>query len=693
MIRPRFLLVVMVTCAALIAAAPASAAAPANDNFANAQVVGPTLPVSQAGNNADATAEAGEPDHSGFGDGPFETVWYSFTPTTTAPVQIDVCDHNQFGWVAVYTGTAVNALTLVAGGEQNCLVNLSATSGVTYRIAVDSFDTEGDAFTLEIRQLTPPTNDNFANALAVGPTLPVNQAGTNVDATAEAGEPDHSDSHSAPFQSVWYTFTPTSSGPVELDVCDHAGFGAWVVAYTGSALNSLTRVAGGNEDCSAAFNATAGTTYRIAVDSHLGDGDTFTLKISQIVPPANDDFANAQVIGPGLPISQAGTNVNASGQVGEPDHRNGVNSSVWYSWTPSVSQGVTISTCNSDFDTILAVYTGSTLAGLTQLKNDDDGCTSGNSLGSSLVLAVTAGTTYRIAVTGFDSTDEGDFTLSIVQTTLRTLTVTPAGTGTGFIEGPGISCPGDCTEVYADGTLVSLDADPSGGSTFAGFSGDCTGSTCDLTMSANRAVTATFNPPAGTQRTLTVTTAGTGTGTVTGPGINCPGDCTETYADGTPVTLNASPTGGSSFAGFSGDCTGASCSLTMSANRSVTATFNPAAQPPPVVKCSGLKATKIGTPGANTIRGTGGRDVIAGLGGNDTLIGLGGNDVICGGAGNDTIRGGPGNDKLLGQGGNDRLFGNGGKDTLLGGGGKDTLRGGPGKDTLKGGPGRDDVRQ
>ena len=74
--------------------------------------------------------------------------------------------------------------------------------------------------------------------------------------------------------------------------------------------------------------------------------------------------------------------------------------------------------------------------------------------------------------------------------------------------------------------------------------------------------------PGPSQRTLTVTKTGTGTGSITGPGINCPGDCSETYADGTAVSLSASPTGGSSFAGWSGDCarTGP-CNLTMNANK------------------------------------------------------------------------------------------------------------------------------
>ena len=73
---------------------------------------------------------------------------------------------------------------------------------------------------------------------------------------------------------------------------------------------------------------------------------------------------------------------------------------------------------------------------------------------------------------------------------------------------------------------------------------------------------------------------GTGTGTITGPGISCPGDCTETYADGTAVSLSANPTGGSSFAGWSGDCAGAgACNLTMNANKGVSGSFS--AAPPP----------------------------------------------------------------------------------------------------------------
>jgi Trypsin/Divergent InlB B-repeat domain/RTX calcium-binding nonapeptide repeat (4 copies) len=170
--------------------------------------------------------------------------------------------------------------------------------------------------------------------------------------------------------------------------------------------------------------------------------------------------------------------------------------------------------------------------------------------------------------------------------------------------------------------------------------------------------------------TLTVTLGGSGTGIVTGPGISCPGDCTQSYANGTSVTLNAVPTGGSTFAGWGGACAGtAACVLTMDADKGATATFNlPNAAP---ATCKGKAATIVGTNGNDVRSGTPVRDVMVGLGGNDKLSGLAGNDLICGSAGKDTLKGGKGNDTLLGQKGKDALKGGGGKDVCTGGKGDD----------------------
>jgi hypothetical protein len=169
--------------------------------------------------------------------------------------------------------------------------------------------------------------------------------------------------------------------------------------------------------------------------------------------------------------------------------------------------------------------------------------------------------------------------LSLATTTNFALTVTKAGTGTGTVTSSpaGISCGTTCSASFASGTVVNLTAAAGTGSTFAGWSGACTGtSTCAVTMTAAKAVTATFNTTA-TTFALTVTKAGTGTGTVTSSpaGISCGATCSASFPSGTVVTLTAAAGTGSTFASWSGACTGTgTCSVTMSAAKAVTATFS-----------------------------------------------------------------------------------------------------------------------
>jgi Divergent InlB B-repeat domain len=87
--------------------------------------------------------------------------------------------------------------------------------------------------------------------------------------------------------------------------------------------------------------------------------------------------------------------------------------------------------------------------------------------------------------------------------------------------------------------------------------------------------------PPGLQPILTISFAGNGTGTVTGPGVSCssPSSCSNQFTTGTTITLTASPTGGSSFASWSGcsstsGTNGSVCTVLLQNNLTVTATFN-----------------------------------------------------------------------------------------------------------------------
>jgi Calx-beta domain len=151
-------------------------------------------------------------------------------------------------------------------------------------------------------------------------------------------------------------------------------------------------------------------------------------------PPANDNFANATVlIGAG---SISGSSVNATKQAGEPNHAgNTGGASIWYRITPTVSGIATIDTTGSGFDTLLGVYTGSSVSGLTTRASNDD-LAYPLILQSLVQLSVTAGVPYYIAVDGWNGAN-GAVTLNwditgsgTTTTTTSTSTTTTTSTST-----------------------------------------------------------------------------------------------------------------------------------------------------------------------------------------------------------------------------------------------------------------------
>ena len=121
------------------------------------------------------------------------------------------------------------------------------------------------------------------------------------------------------------------------------------------------------------------------------------LDILQSLAPPGDSFA--------LPISYSSfyaNNVLATKEAGEPNHAGNLGGkSVWVSFASAYSTQVSVDTRLSNFDTLLAVYSGNSVSALTAVaSNDNDGSPNGN---SGIVFPAQAGTIYRIAIDGKNS--------------------------------------------------------------------------------------------------------------------------------------------------------------------------------------------------------------------------------------------------------------------------------------------------
>ncbi|AHG88830.1 hypothetical protein J421_1293 [Gemmatirosa kalamazoonensis] len=197
-----------------------------------------------------------------------------------------------------------------------------------------------------------------------------------------------------------------------------------------------------------------------------------------------------------------------------------------------------------------------------------------------------------------------------------TVTVTGAGAGTGTIASnpSGIDCrisagtaTGTCSASFAEGTVVTLIPTGSASGSFTGWSGGCSGNAnCTLTLPTTPgsvSVVATF--AASTNAAVAVAGAGTGSGRVTSvpAGIDCTvtngvasGACNILFPLGGPVTLTAAAASGSAFGGWAGACSGAAtCQIQLTANASVTATFN---------RATGGTTSTLTVTGAGTGSGT-----------------------------------------------------------------------------------------
>lgn len=268
-----------------------------------------------------------------------------------------------------------------------------------------------------------PANDAFVNRQVLGGPLPIEAAGSNLEATTELGEP--LTSFSAAGHTVWFEWVAPATEWVTIGSCTGTLYPN-IGIYEGASLNSLAKVVRHDsldfseegQNCGwiereYTIRAAAGHHYVIDVDGSTNlsvqppaSEGTFLLHIESTPVPSNDDFdAAAQLNGEffgednGYYRADAkGYNWNASKQSGEPDHGGDPGgASVWYSWTaPASGLAVFETSCCPVWPPLIGVYQGDAVSGLGTVGG-----------GETVIAPVTQGQSYKIAVDGRSDSAEG----------------------------------------------------------------------------------------------------------------------------------------------------------------------------------------------------------------------------------------------------------------------------------------------
>ncbi len=372
------------------------------------------------------------------GDNQLETSVYSTEGTAVSagsviPVFVKVTDLTNINNATV-TGTippAIGSISFLNNG-----VAPDAATGDGIYSAIVSVPSVGTSFNLTVVATAPgklsvtntvvftirqaPPNDAFANAIIIAPGGGA-VVGANVHATRQNLEPEGCDVGGG--KTVWWRWTAPQNQITTLSTLG-SDFDTVLAVYTGNSVGALTPVIcnddvpGGVYSSEVIFHAVAGTTYRIAVDGYSGDEGLIALTLAETPPIANNNFVNRAPI-TGINRTVRGSNFGATREGAEPFHCGGPGgASVWWTWTAPSNVAVSVSTAGSTYDTILAVYTGSSLGALMSLACADD-YIPGEILSSEVRFSAVGGVTYQIAVEGYGdgfTADQGNITLSLVTT-------------------------------------------------------------------------------------------------------------------------------------------------------------------------------------------------------------------------------------------------------------------------------------
>ena len=428
---------------------------PAGDSFGSPQIVTSGAYTKTGLSTVNATAQPGETTSCtvtgttttrSYG----KTMWFKYTPGTSGNATVDTAGSDFDTVMAGYEGTTLGGLVRKACNDDTTTpqakFTLPVTAGRTYYFQVGGYQAQGavpESGSLSFKLTGPapgtvataPANDAFASA-RTATTLPFAPATlSTAAATTQTSEKTSCTPPGAAAanygKTVWFKYVP----PVDMTIdASTAGsnFNTVMALYSGTTLSGLS-VRGCNNDATTSTTTSrlrttlgAGVTYYFQVGgfrtTSTGTPAGGTLKFALSGIPRANAFAYAQRI-TALPYTKTQVDTTKmTVQAGEPTSctpRNATTAAplgktIWLTYTPATTGYVTAYTSGSTYDTVMGVYSGTTLANLVAVGCNDDVDNANSILTSKLRFNAVAGRKYYFQVGGYRNPDTGAVTSGLL---------------------------------------------------------------------------------------------------------------------------------------------------------------------------------------------------------------------------------------------------------------------------------------
>lgn len=280
----RRLVAALAVALSLISVLPATAlaAAPGNDNSANARVIH-DLPYSTDRNNEFATTEPGETLGECNSQPEGHTMWWRYTPVWGSTVHIDLSsDFDAILTLFVNDPPGFGGCSDVGGAGTVESFGIDMDPGINFWFRVSGKGTEFGNFTLSVRTSSPVpvAHDNFADAGLIS-TLPFTARGNTQYATTEAGEPPICGLPAE--RTIWFKYESTSRRRL-VATTFRSSFDTALAVFKGTSMADLTPVAcnddsGGGLHSKVTFRARPGVTYWIALGGKSGNFGAYRFRL------------------------------------------------------------------------------------------------------------------------------------------------------------------------------------------------------------------------------------------------------------------------------------------------------------------------------------------------------------------------------------------------------------------------------